>query len=155
MPQYTIYSVGHGLLSWDELARLLAPLGIEVLVDVRAYPYSEATPWFDRDRLEHLARRAGYEYLWLGSQLGALTRDGRLDYLSKEQEPRYREGVLELLSMAAERRVCLLSAQADPQHSHRHHLIAQTLLRHDVAVIHVLHDGSIATAQADLFHRCG
>lgn len=152
MAQYTIYSVGHGLLSWDELQLLLAPLRIEMLVDVRSYPYLEAAPWFNRDRLEHLARRAGFEYLWLGSQLGPLTTDGRLDYIDKEQETRYREGITELLEIAHERRVCLISAQAEPQNSHRQHLIAQTLLRHDVDVVHVLHDGSRSPAQADLFH---
>jgi uncharacterized protein (DUF488 family) len=152
MAQFTVYSIGHGLLSWDELTRLLKPLEIEVLVDVRAYPYTEVAPWFNRDRVEQMARRTGYEYLWLGGQLGALTSDGRLDYLSKEQDPRYREGILELLTMAHERQVCLFSAQADPQHSHRHHLIAQTLMRHDVRVLHILHDGELVQAQADLFH---
>jgi uncharacterized protein (DUF488 family) len=152
MANYTVYSIGHGLLTWDELAQLLTPRRIEMLVDVRSFPYSEAAPWFNRDRLEHLARRGGLEYLWLGSQLGPLTSDGRLDYIDKEQEPRYREGIGELLGLAHERRVCIVSAQADPQDSHRQHLIAQTLLRHDVGVVHLLHDGSSAPAQADLFH---
>jgi uncharacterized protein (DUF488 family) len=151
--QFTVYSVGHGLLSWEQFAALLEPLDVEMIVDVRAYPYVEAVPWFNRDRLEHMVRRAGWEYLWLGGQLGALTMDGRLDYVSKEKDPRYREGILELMTMAHERQVCLLSAQADPQHSHRHHLIAQTLIRHDVRVLHILHDGGLVQAQPDLFHN--
>lgn len=155
MAQFTIYSVGHGLLTWEQFALLLQPLSVEIVVDVRAYPYVEAAPWFNRDRLEHMVRRNGWEYLWLGSQLGALTADGRLDYLCKEQDPRYREGILELMTLGHERQVVLLSAQANPQHSHRHHLIAQTLIRHDVRVLHVLHDGELTSAQADLFHGLG
>lgn len=152
MPQFFIYTIGHGLLSWDEFVGLLRPCHIEIIADVRAFPYTDAAPWFNRDRLEHLARREGWEYLWLGGQLGALTADGRLDYLAKEREPRYGEGIKELLGLASERSVCLLGSQVEPLQSHRHHLIAQTLLHHDVGVQHVLADGSIFPAQSDLFH---
>lgn len=153
MPQYTVYTVGHGVMGWDELVRLLAPHAVEMLVDVRAYPYVEAAPWFNRDRLEHLTRAAGMEYLWAGGKLGALSADGRLDYLAKEREPRYRDGIAQLLGLAAECRACLLGSQPEPLESHRHHLIAQTLLRHDVGVQHILQDGSCVEARADLFHR--
>jgi len=152
MAQYMVYTVGHGELSWDEFRALLLPQGIEVLLDVRSFPYADAAPWFNRDRLEHQARREGWEYLWLGALLGPLTEDGRVDYLVKETEMRYREGIKQLLSVAGERCTCLLGGQLDPGRSHRHQLIAQTLLRHDVGVRHILTDGSFVPAQADLFH---
>ena len=60
----------------------------------------------------------------------------------------------QLLSIAGERRSCLLGGPMEPQGSHRHQLIAQTLLRHDVGVLHILHDGTTCTAHADLFHGC-
>jgi len=152
MAQYTVYTVGHAELSWDEFAHLLRPYKIEVLIDARSFPYCHDTPWFNRDRLEHLARSEGLEYLWLGSRLGPLTEEGRVDYLAKEAEPRYRQGITQLLSIASERCTCLLGSQADPLVSHRHHLIAQTLIRHDVGVEHILADGECTTAYADLFH---
>lgn len=152
MPQYTVYTVGHGALSWDAFVRLLRPHGIEMLLDVRSFPYVEAAPWFNRDRLEHLVRSEGLEYLWLGGHLGPLTDDGRVDYIAKEFEPRYREGIGQLLTLAGERVVCLLAAQSDPLLSHRHQLIAQTLIKHDVGVVHLLEQGGVISAQADLFH---
>lgn len=152
MPQYTIFTIGHDQLTWDAFARLLAPHHIEMLIDVRSYPYVEAAPWFNRDRLEHLARSEGLEYLWLGGHLGPLTNDGRVDYIAKEREPRYREGISTLLTLAGERVVCILAAQSDPLLSHRHHLIAQTLLKHDVGVLHLLEQGGVMHAQPDLFH---
>lgn len=155
MPQYTVLTVGHAELSWEEFLRLLRPFHPEVLVDVRSFPYVDSLPWFNRDRLEHLARREGWEYLWLGAGLGPLTEEGRVDYLAKETEPRYRLGIAQLLDIAAERRTCLFAAQGNPFISHRHQLIAQTLLHHDVGVEHILHDGSLVTAQADLFHSRG
>jgi uncharacterized protein (DUF488 family) len=152
MGHYTVYTIGHGERDWESIARQLRGHRIELLVDARAYPYVHTAPHFNRDRLEHLARREGIEYVWLGSNLGALTADGRVDYVAKEREPRYREGISELLSMAHDRCVCVLASQADPELSHRHHLIAQTLLRHDVEVRHILPEGGDVLAQADLFH---
>ena len=84
MPQYSVYTVGHGSEDWDSFARRLSGHNIEVLMDVRAWPYVDAS-WFNRDRLEHNTRKKGWEYLWLGAKLGALTEDGRLDYLAKER----------------------------------------------------------------------
>jgi len=72
----------------------------------------------------------------------------------KERETRYREGIQQLLALAGEHAVCLFSGQENPLLSHRHLLIAQTLLRHDVAVTHILPDGNLVPAQADLFHSC-
>jgi uncharacterized protein (DUF488 family) len=152
MADYVVFTIGHGDLSWTELARLLHPAGIEVLVDVRSYPYYEFAPWFNRDQLEHLARREGWEYIWLGSLLGPLTEDGRVDYIAKETEPRYREGIKQLMGIAGERRACLLGSQPEPTAGHRHHLVAQTLLRHNIAVRHLLHNGRVFAAQSDLFH---
>jgi uncharacterized protein (DUF488 family) len=151
---FVVFTIGHGEQSFDDFAHILAPYGVETIVDVRSWPYTEYAPWFNRDRLEHLTRRHGWEYLWLGGQLGPLTADGRVDYIAKEREPRYHDGISELLTLAHERRVCLLSSQADPELSHRHQLIAQTLLRHDVEVRHILMDGDSVLAQADLFHVC-
>jgi uncharacterized protein (DUF488 family) len=152
MGHYTVYTIGHGEQDWDSVARQLRAYGVELLVDARAYPYVTGAHHFDRDRLEHLARREGIEYVWLGSNLGALTADGRVDYIAKEREPRYREGINELLGLAHDRCVCVLASQADPELSHRHHLIAQTLIRCDVEVRHILPGGSDVLAQADLFH---
>ena len=152
MAQYHVYTVGHGQLSWDGLRALLEPCSIELLADIRSWPYSETAPHFNRDRLEQQSRRAGMEYIWLGSQLGPLTEDGRVDYLAKEREARYSEGIKLLLDLSAERCSCLFAASVDPLDSHRHLLVAQTLLRHHVDVRHILHSGLVIPAQADLFH---
>jgi uncharacterized protein (DUF488 family) len=152
MGHYTIYTAGHGGRDWESFAGLLRPHSIEIIADVRAFPYNDAAPEFNRDRIEHLARNEGWEYVWLGGQLGALTADGRVDNVAREREPRYRAGIQELLGLAHDRTVCLLGGQADPEHSHRHQLIAQTLLRCDVEVRHILPSGTAVPAQADLFH---
>jgi uncharacterized protein (DUF488 family) len=152
MSHYTVFTIGHGQLSWDGFRAITEPYHIELLADIRSWPYSDLVPWFNRDRLEQSARRAGMEYVWLGSQLGPLTEDGRLDYLAKEREPRYSEGIRSLLDLSAAHRCCLFAANAEPLESHRHLLVAQTLLRLHVDVRHILHNGHSTPAQADLLH---
>ncbi len=153
MCEYSLYTAGHGELSWDVFAAMLRPHSIEMLVDIRAYPYSETAPWFNRDQIERGARKEGWEYLWLGRSLGALTTDGRVDNLAKEREPLYHEGIKELLSISSEMSTCLVGAQVDPYQSHRHHLVSQTLLRQRVGVQHILLSGNLDRAQSDLFHQ--
>jgi len=155
VPDYHILTIGHGENTWEEFIFRLRPQKIEALVDVRGWPYpsdSLALPWFHRDRIESLARKQGWEYIWLGAKIGALTVDGRVDNFVREQEPGYRAGIQELLELAGERVVCLLGGHSDPFGSHVHTLIAQTLLRHHVGVHHILMDGSTSEALADLFH---
>jgi uncharacterized protein (DUF488 family) len=152
---YHVFTIGHGESTWEEFIFRLRPYGIEALIDVRSHPYTFpplGTPWFDRDRIEPLARRQGWEYLWLGGKVGALTVDGRVDNFVREQEAAYRSGIGELLDLAGERTVCLLGGHSDPFGSHVHTLISQTLLRHHVGVRHILMDGTLAEAYADLFH---
>lgn len=153
MCEYTIYTVGHGELSWNDFARLLRPFNIELLADLRAFPYFEAAPWFSRDQLEKNSRKEGWEYVWLGRSLGALTVEGRVDNLAKEREPGYHQGIKDLLGMASELSTCLVGPQADPYQSHRHHLVTQTLLRQRVGVKHILPGGALVRAQSDLFHQ--
>lgn len=152
MADFSIYTVGHGQLSWDELAGFVRNYPVEVIADVRSFPYVDYAPWFNRDQLEHLVRREGWEYTWYGGQLGALTADGKVDYIAREREPRYHAGIKELLTIAGERTTCLLGSQLNPLGSHRHQLIAQTLLKHNVEVVHILEGGECCAAQSDLFH---
>jgi hypothetical protein len=155
VPDYHIFTIGHGENTWEEFVARLRPHRIEALVDVRSHPFTYPAlglHWFDRERIEPLARRQGWEYLWLGSKVGALTSDGRVDNFVRELEPAYRAGISELLDLAGERNICLLGGHSDPFGSHVHTLIAQTLMRYHVGVQHILMDGATSPAQADLFH---
>jgi uncharacterized protein (DUF488 family) len=152
MPHYTVYTVGHGQLSWDEFELHIRPHKLDHIVDVRGYPYSDLTPQFNRDRIENKLHNLGKMYTWLGYKLGALTEDGKVDYIEREREAHYHDGIRLLLDRAHNCRTAIFSSQLEPWRSHRHQLIAQTLLRHDVEVLHILPDRSLSLAQADLFH---
>ena len=146
------YTAGHSDTPPDELFELFDSLGINLVVDVRSFPYVSHLPHYDRDRLDAALHRRGISYIWMGMQLGCLTADGRLDPIAREHESAYQQGITALMDLLPGRKVCLLSSESDWRISHRHTLIAQTLMRYGIAVKHVEVDGSYACAQADLFH---
>ncbi len=149
---YTIYTIGHGSLTFEEFTARLKARGVSLLIDVRTYPYSSQAEWFNRDRIENALRRHGIEYVFLGSFLGALTDNGRLDFVQREKDLRYKEGIKLVLEYAQNHNLALMSSEANYNSSHRHRLIAQTLLRLAVGVVHINELDGEEVAQPDLFH---
>lgn len=146
------YTVGHSELGAEELLTLIKDQAIDLVVDVRAFPYLNHLPHFDRNRMDALLHKSGISYVWMGLMLGNLTASGRLDTVEREREITYQEGISKLMDLLPGRRVCLLSSEANWRISHRHTLIAQTLMRYGIEVCHIEQDGSITSAQQDLFH---
>lgn len=149
---FTIYSVGHDGLTSEEFVERLKARGVGLVVDVRNFPYSHQAEWFNRDKIENALRKNGIEYVFLGSYLGAITDDGRFDFVAREKDPRYQEGIKLLLEYAQSYRVAIMSAEPNYLISHRHQLIAQTLLKLSVEVIHINEANGEEPAQPDLFH---
>ncbi|MEA2598346.1 MAG: hypothetical protein QOF01_4815 [Thermomicrobiales bacterium] len=150
-----IYTIGHSNLPLDTFLAALAAHDIQVLADVRTRPFSRF-PRFNRANLEASLAEAGIAYHFFGASLGGRPsdptcyRDGvlptrkedfiqRIDYLQVAARPWYRDGIRNLLQLAATERVAIMCSEGDPQGCHRHHLIAQTLLDH-VPVLHVMID---------------
>jgi len=136
----------------DELVQRLRSRGVTLAVDIRSYPYSSHAEWFNRDRIEHSLRKSGIEYVFMGSKLGGLTDDGRFDYIKREKDLNYQDGIKQLLEYAQQYNVALLASEGDYMSSHRHHLVAQTLLKLNVEVVHITESDQDVPAQADLFH---
>jgi uncharacterized protein (DUF488 family) len=149
---YTVYTIGHSNLDAADLVAHLAKHAIETVVDVRAYPYSQYVPWFDRDKVEYMLSRAGLEYVWMGRQLGGMTAEGKLDYVTRERDPEYQESIKALMDLIASRRVAIMCSEGDFNVCHRNSLIAQTLMKHNIRVVHILTDSGTYEAEPDLFH---
>ena len=146
------FTAGHSEMSAEELLALFREHSIDLVVDVRAFPYLSHLPQFDRNRIDALLHKSGISYLWMGLHLGNLTASGRLDPVEREREVTYQEGISKLMDLLPGRRVCLLSTEGDWRMSHRHTLISQTLMRYGIEVFHIEQDGELTSAQQDLFH---
>ena len=66
----TLYTVGHGARSTEELVAVLTSGGVGRLVDVRRYPGSRRHPHFGRDQLAISLTERGIAYEWRGDGLG-------------------------------------------------------------------------------------
>ena len=126
---------------------LLQDARIDLLVDVRAYPASRRNPQFARDALSRSLAAAGIAYDWQGAALGGMRPQG---YLAHMQTPEFQRAGASLISMGAERRVCMMCAETDPADCHRSH-ISDWLVAHGERVLHLIAEGETREHAARLF----
>ncbi len=143
-----IWTVGHSTRSGEELVQILLAHKIEVLVDVRTFPGSRRYPQFNRDTLAESLRAAGIEYKHEGRLGGRRTPRpdshntawrnaqfrGYADHMETEQ---FKNGVRELLELAANKRVAVMCAEAVWWRCHRS-LIADYLKAEGHEVVHII-----------------
>jgi len=159
----TIYTIGHSNHSIDKFIDLLEKFGITTVVDVRSIPYSRRAPQFNLPVLSHKLEEGEILYIYAGSQLGGFPNDPtvyrsgkapearedivrEIDYAAIEQKEWYREGIERLIEAAREQPTVVMCAEEDPAHCHRQHLIAQTLIKKGIQVMHIRADVSLQTA---------
>jgi uncharacterized protein (DUF488 family) len=153
MPE--LYTIGHSNVAAETLVSLLHRHRIEVLVDVRSVPYSRHNPQFNRESLARTMEAAGIAYVYMGRHLGGRPDDpacyegGQGEHHLIEVQPWYREAIDRLVALAGRKSTAVLCAEENPLHCHRHHLIAQTLLRRGVTVWHIRGDGRVEPAEVN------
>jgi len=117
----TLWTIGHSSVGTDRLFELLRRQRIELLVDVRAVPYSRYVPQANRDVLEAAAKAAGLTYLFMGDSLGGKPREdqacgpeGKPDYARMAQADSFLRGIDRLIELTETRRVCIMCSNDEP-----------------------------------------
>jgi uncharacterized protein (DUF488 family) len=143
----TIYTVGHSTRTAEQFLELLKAHGIEELVDVRTIPRSRHNPQFGAEELAASLQQAGIAYMHLG-KLGGLrhaSKDsinlgwqntsfrGFADYMAT---PEFKSGLDELKSLAEQKTVAIMCAEAVPWRCHRS-LISDALTIQGWQVLHI------------------
>lgn len=147
----TLYTIGHGDRSLEELLTLLREVDIRALVDVRAQPHSSRHPQFSAAALRAALEEAGILYHWAGRQLGGrrpprtASRHQALEaqlrgYADHMDGAGFRQDALQLQRMAGQGATAMLCAERDPGHCHRR-LIADYLSLQGLRVVHLLAPG--------------
>ncbi len=131
-----LWTIGHGRSLADEIRALLIAQEVELVVDVRAVPYSRWALWARRETMPN--DLAPIEYTWMGDTLGA---KGILDWGARFEAPDFQWGVDHLIELARARRTAMLCAESKPDECHRRALIGRALLERGVGLVHILHDG--------------
>lgn len=139
-----IFTLGHSTRSLEDFLALLKQYGITELVDIRTIAKSRHNPQFNGPDLAHFLRNhhIGYRHQ---KNLGGLRHAhadsinmawhnssfrGFADYM---QTAEFKDGLQELITIAHEKTVAIMCAEAVPWRCHRS-LIADALLAHGIDV---------------------
>lgn len=152
MSECTVYTIGHSNISFDEFREHLQKHHITAIADVRSTPYSKFTPHFNREALQKNLHAIHIQYVFLGEELGARTKDiscyndeGQVIYSKLRQTELFEQGLNRLITGAKKFRLAIVCAEKEPFTCHRSILIGQALQAIHVDVRHILHDGRIET----------
>jgi len=143
-----LYSIGHSTRAEDDFVTLLAAYGVGGVADVRTIPRSRRHPQFGAERLRERLERDGIEYRHIpglgglrrprpDSPNGAWTNLAFRAYADHMETQEFAAGLEALLSLAAERVVAFMCAEALWWRCHRR-LVADALLARDAHVRHIL-----------------
>jgi uncharacterized protein (DUF488 family) len=150
----TIFTVGHGTRTTEELIEVLRDAGGGRLIDVRRFPGSRRHPHFAREALETSMPAAGIVYEWRGEELGgrrskkrgpsrhpAWRNAGFQAYADYMDTPEFRAGLQRLeADETSDPSVAIMCAESLWWRCHRRLISdALTLRGHDV--IHLMRVG--------------
>jgi len=145
------FTIGHSTRSVSELAGMLQPVGVDLLVDVRTVPRSRTNPQFDADTLpaDLRAWQIGYQHLRdLGGLRGRRKGQGPSEntywenasfrnYADYTATPAFREGLNELLALGRTHVCAIMCAEAVWWRCHRR-IITDYLISDGKEVYHIM-----------------
>lgn len=153
-----IYTVGHSNHPIAHFLKLLQGQGVTLLADVRSTPYSRFNPQFRRDALTAALAEQGIEYLFLGEELGARSKDpscyddGRVSYRKLAATDLFRQGIDRVLAAAKTHTVAIMCAEKDPLDCHRTILVTREIVKRGEAVTHILASGEVESHDQVMQH---
>ena len=136
-----IFTIGHSNHPAGHFLSLLSRHGITALADVRTTPYSRFNPQFRRETLAAALQAAGIAYVFLGAELGG-KRPG-VSHAEIAQSESFRRGLARLREGSERYKVAFMCAEREPLDCHRTILVARHLASPDIAIRHILADGTI------------
>ena len=148
MSERTVYTIGHSNLDAKAFVALLKRNDITAVADVRSSPFSRYHTQFNREHLNVFLKRYGIHYVFLSAELGARSDDpscyvdGQVQYARLSQTPIFRAGLERVKNGADTHKIALMCAEKDPLECHRTLLVANELAAENVAIKHILSDGT-------------
>jgi uncharacterized protein (DUF488 family) len=148
----TLFTIGHGTATAQELAALLEGAGVERLVDVRTAPGSRRHPQFRREAMAGWLAEAGVAYRWepdLGgfrrpdpdSVNQALRHPAFRGYADHMRGPRFWAALDRLLAEADTGRTTAMCSETLWWRCHRRLLADAAVLARGAEVLHLDHRG--------------
>jgi len=157
-PVNTIYTIGHSDRTVEEFLRVLQAYSIQILIDVRAYPYSARFPQFTQEALRQSVKEVGIDYHWAGKQLGGmraaqqpgshpgLSNDSMRGYAEYMQTPLFEKSIVQVISLAWKGPTAIMCAEKNASQCHRS-LISDYLTLKNIIVTHLIDETNNAIHQ--------
>lgn len=152
-----LYSIGYATKPIDIFLQQLHQYGINAVADVRSVPFSNAFFDYHQGAIAGHLKRAGIEYVYLGSELGPRSKEdahydecGQVQFDRLMQAPLFQQGVQRLqLGLQRGYRIALMCAEKDPATCHRSLLIGYALQQQlGLELQHITHHGELESQQA-------
>ena len=155
MQQKEVFTIGHSTHSLETFINLLKQHGIQIVVDVRSYPYSKHVPQFNASNLPRALTVAGIKYSFMGQELGGRPKgsqfyddDGHVLYSQIAKTPAFTQGISQFEDGLEKSRIAIMCSEEDPTVCHRWLLVGRVLREHGVQVKNIRGDGRIQTETA-------
>jgi uncharacterized protein (DUF488 family) len=148
---HPFFTIGHSTRPVDELAGLLVPNGVKLLVDVRTVPRSRTNPQYNFDVLpgELASYGMAYEHIKALGGLRGLRRDvapgvngwwenrSFHNYADYAMGPEFRAGLERLVTLGEKQRCAIMCAESVWWRCHRR-IITDYLLARGLDVFHIV-----------------
>lgn len=150
MTDRTVYSIGHSQHNLQSFTALLKPFRVDTLVDVRSNPFSRFAPDFGRAKLEEHLPRHGFEYVFLGHELGGrpndpayYDEDGHVLYYILARDEAFLHGITLLEENVDQHVIAIMCSEGKPHDCHRHLLIEPILAERGMTMKHIKPSGGL------------
>jgi uncharacterized protein (DUF488 family) len=145
MPQYPIYTIGHGTRKIEDLVKALQQFDIGYLVDVRSRPYSRFNPQYNQKTLAESLKQYDITYIFMGDTLGGRPTDpgcydhtGKVNYEKIKERDFFRQGIVRLESAwQKDVPLAIMCSESKPTECHRSKLIGQVLAAKGIPLQHI------------------
>ena len=144
LPKPIIYTLGTSTHTKEEFIELLHHYRIETGVDVRSFPQSRFEH-FKKENLAKILNDRGFNYVYLGKELGGFRRGG---YLSYSETSPYQAGISHLERIGKEHTAAFVCAERFPWKCHRR-FIASSLERRGWHVVHIIEKNRVWRPKTD------
>ncbi len=148
-------TIGHSNHAMERFLELLKLHGVDVVADIRSYPYSKYSPQYDQARLKSVLQAAGILYAYLGDDLGGrpdgrefYDPDGHVLYSKVATADFFLRGMERLeRGIRRYRKPAILCSEENPSVCHRRLLVTRVLTDRGTAVSHIRGDGSLQSEE--------
>jgi uncharacterized protein (DUF488 family) len=157
----TIWTLGHSTRSIEEFISILKSYNIKAVVDVRTVPRSLNNPQYNKENLEGILPKAGFDYIhkkelggWRHSNKDSVNKGWKKEsfrsYADYMQTPEFGEALNWLIEYAQQKNTVIVCAETLPWRCHRS-LIADALIVKGYEVIEIFEEGTFRKHKLTVF----